>query len=116
MSLDIHQIAEAFCSYRFVQTYPYMADEIKWNIVGEEELGVERRSSIDATNRRNSLRLSLPPLQRQSWTFTGRRGLSSWKALPNFKIRKIKPQAWPAVMSFNFRMGGLLRLHPTSLS
>jgi hypothetical protein len=29
MSLDIHQIAEALCSHRFVVTYPYMADEIK---------------------------------------------------------------------------------------
>ena len=29
MSLDIHQIAEAFCSYRFAVTYPYLADEIK---------------------------------------------------------------------------------------
>ena len=38
MSLDIYQIAEAFCSYRFAVTYPYMADEIKWNIVGKEEL------------------------------------------------------------------------------
>ena len=38
------------------------------------------------------------------------------KALYNFKIRKIKPQVWPAVMSFNFRMGDLLRLHHTSLS
>ena len=40
MSLDIHQIAEAFSSHRFVVTYPYMADEIKWNIVGREELMV----------------------------------------------------------------------------
>ena len=38
MSLNIDQIAEAFCSYRFAATYPYMADEIKWNIVGREEL------------------------------------------------------------------------------
>jgi len=37
MSLDIHQIAEAFSSHRFVVTYPYMADEIKWNNVGREE-------------------------------------------------------------------------------
>ena len=29
MSLDIDQIAEAFSSHRFVETYPYMADEIK---------------------------------------------------------------------------------------
>lgn len=37
MSLDIDQVAEAFCSHRFAETYPYMADEIKWNIVGREE-------------------------------------------------------------------------------
>ena len=46
MSLDIHQIAEAFCSYRFAVTYPYMADEIKWNLVGREEL-VGRAAVID---------------------------------------------------------------------
>ena len=38
MSLDSYQIAEAFCSWRFAVTYPYMTDEIKWNIVGTEEL------------------------------------------------------------------------------
>ncbi len=38
MSLGIDQIAEAFTSWRFAETYPYMADEIKWNIVGREEL------------------------------------------------------------------------------
>ncbi len=37
MSLNIEQIAEAFCSYKFVETYPYMADAIKWNIVGRED-------------------------------------------------------------------------------
>jgi hypothetical protein len=46
ISLDIYQIAEAFCSYRFAVTYPYMADEIKWNIVGKEEL-VGREVVID---------------------------------------------------------------------
>jgi len=46
MSLDIHQIAEAFSSHRFVVTYPYMADEIKWNIVGREEL-MGREAFID---------------------------------------------------------------------
>lgn len=38
MSLNIDQIAEAFSRHRFVVIYPYMADEIKWNIVGREEL------------------------------------------------------------------------------
>jgi len=46
MSLKIDQIAEAFCSYRFVETYPYLADKIKWNIVGREEL-VGREAVID---------------------------------------------------------------------
>ncbi len=43
MSLDIDQIA---CSYRFAETYPYVTDEIKWNIVGREEL-VVRDAIID---------------------------------------------------------------------
>ena len=38
MSLNIDQIEQAFCNYRFAVTYPYMADEIKWSIVGREEL------------------------------------------------------------------------------
>lgn len=46
MSLNMDQIAEAFCSHRFVETYPYMAEEIKWNIVGGEEL-VGRDAVID---------------------------------------------------------------------
>ncbi len=46
MSLDIDQIAEAFTSWRFAETYPYMADEIKWNIVGREEL-MGRAAVID---------------------------------------------------------------------
>ncbi len=45
-SLAIDQIAEAFCSHRFVLTYPHMADEIKWHIVGREEL-VGRKAVID---------------------------------------------------------------------
>jgi hypothetical protein len=46
MSSDIHQIAEACCSHRFVVTYPYMADEIKWNLVAREEL-MGREAVID---------------------------------------------------------------------
>jgi hypothetical protein len=49
MSLNIDQIAEAFCSYRFGETYPYMTDEIKWNIVGREEL-IGREAVIDQCN------------------------------------------------------------------
>src|SRR5215216_2995592 len=46
LGLDIDQIAEAFCSYRFVVTYPYLSDQIKWNIVGREEL-IGRDAVID---------------------------------------------------------------------
>ena len=46
MNLDIDQIAEAFCSHRFGVTYPYLADEIKWTIVGQEEL-LGRAAVID---------------------------------------------------------------------
>ena len=46
MSLVMDQIAEAFCSHRFAVTYPYMAGEIKWNIVGREEL-MGREAVID---------------------------------------------------------------------
>ena len=46
MSLNIDQIAEAFCSHRFAETYPYMAGEIKWNIVDGEEL-IGREAVID---------------------------------------------------------------------
>jgi len=45
MSLSIDQIAEAFCSYRFVVTYPYKANEINWNIIGREEL-IDREAVI----------------------------------------------------------------------
>ena len=33
MSLDIHQIAEAFSTHKFAETYPYMADAVKRNII-----------------------------------------------------------------------------------
>lgn len=46
MSSGVYQIAEAFSSHRFVDTYPYMADEIKWDIVGREEL-MGREAVID---------------------------------------------------------------------
>jgi hypothetical protein len=46
MSLNMEQIAEAFCSHRFGETYPYMADEIKWNMIGREEL-TGREAVID---------------------------------------------------------------------
>jgi hypothetical protein len=33
MSLNIDQIAEAFCRHRFVVTYPYMADAVAGDAV-----------------------------------------------------------------------------------
>lgn len=62
MSLNMDQIAEAFCSHRFSETFPHMADEIKWNIIGREEL-IGREAIIAHCNKgRNSLRRSPPPL------------------------------------------------------
>lgn len=46
MSLNIDQIAEAFCSHRFAETFPYMAHEIKWNMIGREE-PIGREAVID---------------------------------------------------------------------
>ena len=46
MSINIDQIAEAFSTHRFAATYPYLSDDIKWNIVGGEEL-VGRDAVID---------------------------------------------------------------------
>lgn len=37
MSLTINQIAEAFSSHRFAETYPCLSDSIRWNNVGGEE-------------------------------------------------------------------------------
>jgi hypothetical protein len=46
VSINIDQIAEAFSNHRFAATYPYLSDDIKWNIVGDEEL-VGRDAVID---------------------------------------------------------------------
>lgn len=46
MSVNIDQIAEAFYGYRFGVTYPYMADEIKCNIVGREELAGQESMDV----------------------------------------------------------------------
>lgn len=36
MTLEVVHVAEAFCSHRFAETYPYMAEDINWDIVGKE--------------------------------------------------------------------------------
>lgn len=46
MRLEPEQIAETFCRHRFAETYPYMAGDIQWNIVGGEEL-MGREAVID---------------------------------------------------------------------
>ena len=50
MSLTIDQIAEAFCNHRFAEMFPYMADEIKWNVIGREEL-IGREAVIAQCNK-----------------------------------------------------------------
>ncbi len=63
MSLDIAQIAETFCSWKFAETYPYMVDEIKWNIIGRAELSGRKAVIERCARARNSLRLSHLPFQ-----------------------------------------------------
>ena len=114
MSLNIDQIAEAFCSHRFVVTYPYMADEIKWNIVGREEL-MGREAVIDRCDKSakflETVSTTITKLKiNHAETFVVVEGAAQ------FQDQENKPQAWPAVMSINFRMSDLLRLHHTSLS
>ncbi len=46
MSLTNEQIAETFCSWRFAETYPSMAGDIRWNIIGQGEL-VGKEAVID---------------------------------------------------------------------
>ena len=71
MSLNMDQIAEAFCSHKFVETYPYMADEIKWNIIGREKL-VGQEAVIDQCNKSAKFLETVPP-HWQSRKFTVRR-------------------------------------------
>ncbi len=114
MSLNIAQIAEAFCSYRFVVTYPYTADEIKWNIVGREEL-MGREAVIDQCDKSakflKTVSATITKLKiNRADTFIVVEGPAQ------FQDQENRTSAWPAVMSFNFRMGDLLRLHHTTLS
>lgn len=36
--MNINQIAESFSKHAFATTYPSMVDDIRWNVVGGEEL------------------------------------------------------------------------------
>lgn len=36
--MDIQRIAGAFSRHRFVETYPYLADDVRWNIVGDKQV------------------------------------------------------------------------------
>jgi len=38
MKLTIEQIARAFSSHKFESTYPYLLDNIQWNLVGDKML------------------------------------------------------------------------------
>jgi hypothetical protein len=47
MSLTIKQIAEAFSQHDFASTYPYLSDQIQWNLIGSQTL--TGRQSVIAT-------------------------------------------------------------------
>ena len=90
MSLDTDQIAEAFCSWRFAETYPYLADNIKWSIVGRAEL--RGRAAVIARCTEVAIFLATVSATMTQLKLTARSRVSLRKALPNFKIRKIRPQ------------------------
>jgi hypothetical protein len=46
MERRIEQIAEAFSRHRFAETYPYLLDDVHWNLVGERRI-VGREDVID---------------------------------------------------------------------
>ena len=95
MSLNIEQIADAFCSHRCGEIFPYTADEVKWNIIGREEL-IGREAVVDHYNK------SAKFLETVSTTLAKPK---IYRKVPhNLKIRKIRPQTWPAAMSFNLWM------------
>jgi len=81
MSLSLDQIGDAFCSYRFVETYPYMADEIKWSIMGREE----RMDGAFSCFGCGSLPSRLPPAHTAGWF--GRFGIEFISALTKMQAR-----------------------------
>lgn len=38
MDRAIEQIAEAFSRHRFTEAYPYLLDDVRWNLVGDKEV------------------------------------------------------------------------------
>jgi 8-oxo-dGTP pyrophosphatase MutT (NUDIX family)/ketosteroid isomerase-like protein len=38
MDLGMAGVAEAFCRHRFADAYPYLADDVRWRIVGQREV------------------------------------------------------------------------------
>jgi ketosteroid isomerase-like protein len=47
MSDISRRVAEAFSAHRFAEAYPALADDVRWDLVGEETL-VGRQAVIDA--------------------------------------------------------------------
>lgn len=38
MNLTIKQIAEAFSGHTFETTYPYLLDDVRWNLIGDKQI------------------------------------------------------------------------------
>jgi hypothetical protein len=97
MSLDMDQIAEAFCSHRFAVTYPYMAEEIKWNTVGIEE-AIGREAVIERCNRSAkfletvSSRITKLEIHRAE-TFVVVEGAAQFRDQANQKVHDLTPNS-----------------------
>ena len=114
MSLTIDQIAEAFCSHRFAETFPYMADEIKWNVIGREEL-IGREAVIAQCNK------AVKFLETVSSTITKLKTYCAETCVivegaAQFQDKENQTSSIASCDVFQFADRGWLGLHPTSLT
>lgn len=56
MELTPRQIAEAFSGHRFDRTFPYLADDVRWSLVGAEPL--DGRAAVIAACEQSAAELS----------------------------------------------------------
>ena len=54
MELTCEQVAEAFSRHDFEDSYPYLAVDVRWNIVGERLVEGKETSSPYAASPRNT--------------------------------------------------------------
>jgi hypothetical protein len=112
MSLEIEQIAKTFISHKFEATFPYMADEIKWIVIGREENLGKEAVMAKCADARKFLATVTTTFEKLQATRAGETVFVEGACL--FRDGEGQTSAWPAATSLSFRKGNLLRLLPTS--